>query len=767
MTERAHPKARVRLYEAGQEYGVRYDGFGRYDLARELIGQGQVTVSQVAGEDLGLWQGAAYRASFPAAMQVAAGGIETVICRPFLDTSQGLGLGHFQPVGGHWRALRNLGLGNEVRLYQENGTPNLATGLESRFTLPTNPMFAVALWRAEPGQDHNWGQPPYTEIHFGIGAQEEWAIVIPYGAPVFVLRREGATWQRVPAEEKSVHMPTLEGTAKGQRSFLWVGVLQGKLVLSTDGFVQDVAAVELPDGPVRVAQSRVTMWHNAGQWAVSLFPIKMAEATIWSPGIETGYLTQESDGEVFTYGYGSPVVNDAGDVLSPLRVSDDTAEREGLGATERSWQVQLWPYQHREQGVGVDPETQASVDFATWVSPEWVATQIGQQAEVEAGVAPGYVEVSADVTEVQGEDGGHRGGTQYRVSLDNQRGTYSGLGEYRRMTVALGWQQADGSEGLTQVGDGYVVESPLVAVADQPGEAGVNVLDAMLRLRDEKADGRTPVFDGWPVVEALQWILRRCGIPDVKQDLEDTGTLLTAGAVEKPAWQIEPGRSWAEVIHEMARFDYNAAVYFDGDRVLRKACRHCRRKRSAADVTTHTGELESGCPAEVDWELYTRASVATEPAAPGEILGLRRTRQSLGADEFANYVVVCGVGADGRPVRAVTYDAASLYDPQAERYVGWRKMDVWTLPGLVGEAAVNRLAVERLGQLGKTPEQVVVATPLLAEARVGQVLRIAGGETTGASGHLYRITGLKHRVTRRPEQVAVTVLEARWLGSEE
>jgi hypothetical protein len=169
----------------------------------------------------------------------------------------------------------------------------------------------------------------------------------------------------------------------------------------------------------------------------------------------------------------------------------------------------------------------------------------------------------------------------------------------------------------------------------------------------------------------------------------------------------------------------------------------------------------------VDWELYTRDSAATEPAEPGEVLGLRRTRQSLGADEFANYVVVCGVGADGQPVRAVNYDAASLYDPQSERYVGWRKMDVWTLPGLVGEAAVNRLAVERLGQLGKTPEQVVVATPLLAEARVGQVLRIKGGETTGTSGQLYRITGLKHRVTRRPEQVAVTVLEARWLGSEE
>ena len=289
----------------------------------------------------------------------------------------------------------------------------------------------------------------------------------------------------------------------------------------------------------------------------------------------------------------------------------------------------------------------------------------------------------------------------------------------------------------------------------------------MLRLRDEKADGRTPVFDGWPVVDVFRWVLGRCGVGEAQQDLEDTGTTLTMGTAAEPVWQVEPGRSWTEFLEEVARFDYNAAIWFGGDGVFRKGCRYCREQRTPEDVTGHTGALGSSCSSEVTWELYTRGAVAADPEQPGEILELRRHRRSLGAEEYANYVVVCGTGADGLPVRAVVYDAASVSDPTSDRFVGWRKMDVWTLPGLVGQATVNRLAAERLTQLSPRPERILLATPLLPEARLGQVVRISGGETVGAARQLYRISGVRHEVSRHPEQVAATVIEAWWLGSDE
>ena len=148
------------------------------------------------------------------------------------------------------------------------------------------------------------------------------------------------------------------------------------------------------------------------------------------------------------------------------------------------------------------------------------------------------------------------------------------------------------------------------------------------------------------------------------------------------------------------------------------------------------------------------------------MLDLRRTRRSLWTDDYANCVVVCGMGADGRPVRAISYDAASLFDPSSDRYVGWRKMDVWTLRGCVGQDTVNRLATERLQELSPRPEHVALVTPLLPEAGIGQVLRINGGETVGAAGQRYRITAVRHVVERQPAQIATTTIEARWIGGE-
>lgn len=762
MSERAWPVARVRQYGAGQEHVAKYDGFGRYDLAAELVKGNQVQISQVeAGAGLG------YRAAFPAAMCVSSEGLSTVLCRPFLDTSQAIGLGHFEAKGGRWRALRGLGLGQEVRLYQEDGTSNLATGVESRFTLPTNPMFALSLWRAEPGAGHNWSQPPYTEIHFGIGEQDEWAIAVPYGMPLFLMRRVGGTWYRVPFGERSVRLPTLEGNARGQRSFLWFGVMRGKAVISTDGFVEENCVCELPDGPVRIAPGKVSLWHNAGQWAFSWYPIQMAPAIIRSGAIDTGYATQESAGEAFCVGRTIPVRGADGEILTWVDTVDDTAEREGLTATQRSWRVQMWPYQHREQGVGTDPDTQETVDFATWVSPEWIAVQSGQFAEVEAQTVPTATEITGDLEELSGDQGAEEGAARYELTLDNQLGQHSELAEYRRLTVELGWRDKAGGETLAAVCDGYVVEPPRITAPGGGSTVKVNVLDPLLRLRDEKADGRTPVFDGWPVVDVFRWVLLRCGIPEEKQELEDTGVCLSVGEAEKPVWQVEPGRSWTEFLAEVARFDYSAGFYFDGAGVFHKACRHCHQKRTAEDVTGHSGELGSECPATVDWEMYTRGAIAPDPTKPGEVLDLRRTRQSLGSEEFANTVIVSGTEANGRPLRAVGYDTASLYDTASDRYVGWRKMDVWALPGHNDAATVNRLVSERLAQLAPRPEHVLVATPLLPQAQIGQVVRIHGGEAAGVEDQVYRITSVRHEVTRRPEQVAVTVLEARWIGSEQ
>jgi hypothetical protein len=592
------------MYEPGPEARVRYDGFGQYDIAGDVMQDEQARVSVVDAGELGLWvQG--YPAPFPTALHVQDKKINSVICRPFADTSQGIGLGHFATVGGTWHALRGLGLNQEIKLYQSDGTSNRTTGLESRFTLPHNPLFAFSLYRAEPASDHDWSRPPYTEIHFGIREEEEWVLLIPYAGAIRALHRVGSEWRTLTGEGYQVSLGSLEGVARGQRMLMWVGVLRGKLAVSTDAFAQAVWVYE-DHGPVEVKSGKVTAWHNAGQWALSFLPMKMVPATVQSPAIEAGFLTQESGGAVLVEGRMIPVMDDDHAVLATPVIIDDTAGREGLSETERSWQVQINPYRHHEEEVGVDPDTGEQVDFETWVSPEWLTAQVAQAAELTPVGEPAYQELSADALAVEGEHAADKPTAKYRVALDNQRGQHAGLQENRRTSLALGWRMSDGSEALGQIVDGHLVEPPVRMAGGGMSEAVISVLDPMVRLRDEKADGRTPVFDGWLVRDVFRWVLGRCGVPESEQDLEDTGTVMTTGTVEEPAWQVEPGRSWAEFLEEVARFDHEAAIYFDEVGAFRKTCRYCRQKRTAADVIAHDGTLTGACDNTVRWELYTR-----------------------------------------------------------------------------------------------------------------------------------------------------------------
>jgi hypothetical protein len=242
--------------------------------------------------------------------------------------------------------------------------------------------------------------------------------------------------------------------------------------------------------------------------------------------------------------------------------------------------------------------------------------------------------------------------------------------------------------------------------------------------------------------------------------------VLSSGTPEAPLWQGEPGRSWLEMLEVMAEFDHRAAVHFDADHVLRKGCRYCRQKRSAQGVILHDGMSEGGCSLAVDWELFTRSELAAGGEGQAPVVELSRPRRTLSATDFANYVVASGQAADGRPVRALVYDAASLYDPEADNFVGWRKMDVRALSTYTTQAEVNRLAAAIFADASQRPERIGAVLPLEPGIRIGHVVLIRGGEGAGANVQKYRVTRVRHNVTRLPRHLATTEALARWIGEE-
>lgn len=763
MATRTAPVAEVDLLDAGQRFQTRYEGFARFDLVADLLATGWARSNYVD------WQGnpaSGAAAAQSAAMVVGRGTLNTVIARPLLDHSQEIGLGHFRPVAGTWQALKGLGLPNEVKLYQADGTPDLKTEIESRFELPRNPVLCFSLYRAEPAPDHDWSALlPRTEVHFGIAGRENWALVFPYAGSMFLAYYGDQGWERVPETERSVHVPTLEGFAAGQRLFVWVACLRDRIVVSTDGFAEDVWVYEKPGKRLCIPGGKLRVSHVGGQWMFSLFPITMPTAVIDSGGIDFGYASAESGGELILQAQRLPVMDNAGNVLATVTTEDTTNSRTDLTATQRAWRATIAPYEYVQEEVGTDPETGEAVDFRTCVSPELYAVQIGQYAEVVEVGQPAVTGIASDVVALEVDRSVELQTAACELELDNQVGQYADLAEHRRVNVRVGWQAADGGTSTYAVLSGYLVEPPPEIEPGGKSALTVTVLDPAVRLRDEKVDGRCPCFDGWAVKDVFHWVLDRCGLARVEQDLEDTGTVLTAGQPERPMWRPEPGRSWLEFLAEVARFDYNAGIFFDETGTFVKACRHCRTKRTAEDVTRHDGSATGACPTEVDWELYTRGSAASDPEAPGEVLRLGRPRRTLSSKDFANYVMVAGLGGDGEPVAAVLYDPASLYDPSSDRYVGWRKMHIEALESYVSQDVVNRLCQELFAELSRRPEYIQIVTPLLAEVRIGDVVAVRGGESAGVAGQRYRVTGVRHRIDARRQDAgaAITVITARWL----
>lgn len=764
MAIRVAPVAEVKLNAAGQRYQAKYDGFARTDLVAPLLESG------VAQSNYVDWQGqAGGTAQHTAARVVARGSLNAVIARPFLDLSQSLGLGHFQPIAGTWQALKGIGLPSEVKLYQSDGSTDLLTSIESRFDLPHNPVICLSLYRAEPAPEHDWlAHLPRTEIHFGVAGRENWALVLPYAGPMFLMYNDPDDgWKRVTETERSVRVPTLEGFGAGQRMLLWIACIRDRIVMSTDGFADDVWIYEQPGMKLRIPGGKLRVDHVGGQWMLSMFPISMPTAVLDGPPIEAGYDTQESTGETFVLLQRRPVVDNDDNVLAQVTAVDTTDTRGDLTLTQRAWRATIAPHTFSQANVGTDPETGEPVGFTTQVSPELYSVQIGQYAEVSDNGAPLSEDITVDLQALESDHSdGMRAGL-CELEVDNQLGRYTQIEEHRRVDVSLGWEMSDDSVELAPVLSGYIVEPPPQTEEGGESELALTLLDPMIRLRDEKCDGRCPTFDGWAVRDVFEWVLDRCGFGRDEQVLEETGTVLSAGQPEEPLWAPKMGQPWLEFLREVAAFDYGAGIFFDETGRVVKACRHCRTARTALDVSQHDGSATGACPSTVAWELYTRGSEASAPGAAGEILRLRRPRLTLSAQrDYANYVMVTGVGADGRPVSATACDEASLYDATSDRYVGWRKMHVESDVGCMTQEEAERLCADRFAELSGRPEHIEIVTPLLPEVRIGQVISVAGGESVGADGQRYRVTAVRHWMDRRrcSADAAATKIRAKWVG---
>ena len=761
MTNQRRPIAQV-LVSDPIGPAVKYDGFAHYEIADEALRQGRCTTNYIAPSAGGAASGGG---AVSAAMAVNHGELRCVVARPMLDTVQAVGLGHFDRQGGTWLALHDHGIGNEVKLYQSDGTPNRSAQIVSRFTLPRNPVFCVSLYRAEPGPGYDWqGEPPCTEVRFGIAATEEWRLTFPYCGPMSVLHNRGAGWRKVTGTERSVHVPTLEGFARGQRMLLWVAVWDGRLVLSTDGFAEDVWAYAHPGEPVSIPQGKIAVSHNAGQMMASLLPIKMATAVLDSQGIDASYETQQSEGELILDCRHLPVSAFDGTPLAAVATTDTTGERYDLTGSQRSWRATIPPWLHRETGIGVDPDTGASVDFETYVSPELYSIQLGQFAEFSEAEAPVWHDLSSSVAGVAAKHTGDPATGEYRAILDATSEAVASLKPWRRARVSLGWCGPDLEPAYEGGGAGHVADATYLLGPGGAGHMEARLAEQLTRLSDEKCDGRAPVFDGWPVARVFEWVLGRCGIRPEERVIEDTGAMLSLGNPRQPLWLPEAGQAWLEFLGRAAQSDHAAGLFCDLEGRIVKACRYCRQPRTASDVLGHDGTASGSCPSEAEWHLLTHTTSASASDGSVDVLQLVVPGAGSAPVAGANHVVVLGQTLDGAPLRATATDTASIYDPGALGYVGWRRMEVLSPKGCTSQDEVDRLAGERLRVSAPSARVLTARAPLTPGMRIGQVVQLDGVDSIGLDGQRYRISSVAHHVRRSGDEPATTTISGQWIA---
>ncbi|MGD8238886.1 MAG: hypothetical protein PVH68_10055, partial [Armatimonadota bacterium] len=684
-----------------------------------------------------------------------------------------------------------------MRVSAPNGPPMLA---ESRFALPRNPIFCVALARGEPHGDHQ--TDAYVAIEFGCTATTGYALVLPFREPAYLAQYHtqeqveyyedergtmpvtvtSNVWLKLPESEQSIRLPSAEGYARGERAFVWIGVIGGKLVTSCDGFNTDVNVWGPESGDsVWVHEGGLRVEGRGCEFSFSYFPCRMFGARVLGAEVPAGYATQLATGEIgelelpsaaqwrLHTEQGDPIDdNENGDPL----VSVEDVPPESGGTWTRQWDLNLRP--RRSTSSFID-RGGLSRELHHWRSAQVSQVVHGQRAKCSEAALPSDASLTEDdLAALRGEYDNGREAGRFHLGVDNALGAQTALGSRRLCELSVGWRVlVDGQEqgSLSQVFGGYSLE-PVMGTRSAAGtHMAVPLGNDMLRLAEMKADGRVPAFDGWTVWGAIRWILGRCGIPDEKMDLEDLGTVLPVKAREH-LWKPEKGRLWLDVLADLCEYDFNAALWFDEGGTAVKGCRYCRSKRTNGDpaldshVQKHRHWNDTGCqavdatrgPGGVYREYYTRGTAAGDPESTyGEILEFDRRWEELPGHRFATWVEVGGKDVRGRPVTVVANCEKAVRDPSDPRFTGgWHiHAPPLNVDHVVTEAEAARIARWKLWELSQRPEYVTVRTPLDDGIRKGHVFQIKGAEDADLDEAKFRVTGVIYDLQRRPRGVAV------------
>ncbi|MFA5715711.1 MAG: hypothetical protein WC998_08220, partial [Candidatus Paceibacterota bacterium] len=251
--ERVAGTHRVLLYDKGCKHAMVYQGHARKFTASATNKAGRWRCNRVSVSAESIITSEPGQTTVPTIeyRELPSGGYWSVAT--YLDASQDIDIDDYTSFVGDWDDIDDPDYPGKIIFQRDatvTGTTLPTNMIVSDFVLPSNPWIELCLWRGEPPKDVvRTSNPPFTRIGFGDNG-DEFALVIPYGGEAPYLQcwdAYAATWRTMQAEDKG-KLPAVDGITKGQRLWISIRVVLGKLLVAfgRDRTAENAVTYKLP-----------------------------------------------------------------------------------------------------------------------------------------------------------------------------------------------------------------------------------------------------------------------------------------------------------------------------------------------------------------------------------------------------------------------------------------------------------------------------------------------------------------------------------------
>ncbi len=663
---------------------------------------------------------------------------------------------HWKVIRGQWASNDQLvNMGSRLIMSGPGGGEDPGGEIESTFQCPESGGWQVVIRRTTPKASDSQS---YSYIKW-----DKFLLIIPYTSSIGLFKEvtivddndiEFTFYVRVgdPYLPDNAGASEKEGMAPFTVSYR---NMDGKILLSGDGGTTNWVYEETD--PILVPAHKITLGHVTGPCEFEFRPMRLPveiQQGFFTTGIPVYYRT-------------AAVGNVSGSLLATLEFeinkylppgTDVSVEYDDDKSTDTQDETTI-VYKCLMSGstpaaIVDDPAlygAEAGDEVAGFfdLTPELESVMVKHKPQLLTSAIP-WIDLAHPVNgerliTVTGEEAIDFDTSTWTVILDNEDGALSDptnnkwLKPYKAMQVWGGFKYEDGTESRIPMFTGVVTTPVFSSGADRKHRAQVRIANMSWLCQQVFNKGDWPMFDGWRIRDALEWLAFKCRIAQGRQLFTGSGEgfaaigvnqTLSRGTVDQPLWyaNILETSAW-EMMKKMA--DYiKYDLYFD--RIGNLVCK----------------------PKPLIWDGTFQHRFYANYRDVSDILNYNQATDvelSYQGEDWYNAVYVGGYHRGGGVISTYKANLSSIYDPLDPHYIGFEKAVAIAYEAFVDIGKIQEITDIVYAQSLLFPRRISFTTWFNPILEAGQVFEFTGSRHvvmgTDASPKYYRIMNLSHTLS--------------------